>query len=213
MSKASLIFAALLMIPTMGISSTEQAPAKPNMTVQQFVKSYVRAMNHSDVAAMMKMFSKGDGVTSIGDGTISHGWGSIKTDAQQFVGREGTFKFSMGVVEVTPLGSSHVLAVAPITVQTFGQEEDVEVPAAMTFVLQREGRSWKVIHEHWSSKDADDTAIEEDPGDGSNFESPEGPAPGHDPRLDLTASPRARARHTPGVIRHGTTKSASTSTL
>jgi len=131
MSKPSFVLAALLLllVPTLGISSTEQAPAKPSITAQQFVKSYVKAMNRADVASMMKMFSKSEAVTSIGDGTISHGWRSIKTDAQQFVGREGTFKFTTGVVEVTPLGNAHVLAVVPLAVQTVGQEENVELPS------------------------------------------------------------------------------------
>ena len=37
MSKASLAFAALLLIPTLGISSTEQVPSKQPMTAQQFL--------------------------------------------------------------------------------------------------------------------------------------------------------------------------------
>jgi len=163
---------------------------------------------------MMKMFSKSEAVTSIGDGTISHGWRSIKTDAQQFVGREGTFKFTTGVVEVTPLGSEYVLAVVPLTVQTVGQEEDIELPAAMTFVLAREGHTWKVIHEHWSSKSEDDSAIQGDPGeDAPEFGNPEGPVADHDPRLDLTAAPRAGARCAHGMTCRGGRTSASTSAL
>jgi len=183
MSRATVVFAALLLVPTLGISSTEQAPTKPGVTAEQFVRSYIKVMNRGDVGSMMKMFSKAPGVTSIGDGAISHGWRSIQTDARQFVGRQGTFKFTVGRVEITPLGSNFVLAVAPFTVQTFGQEEDVEVPAAMTFVLQREGQSWKVVHEHWSSKDADDVEGD-DPGDGDGdggADDFDGPGPsGHD---------------------------------
>jgi len=178
MSKAPLVFAALLLIPTLGASSNEQAPSRPAITAQQFVKSYVKAMNRADVSSMMKMFSQGSGVTSIGDGVISHGWRSIQTDAQQFVGRQGTFKFTVGSVEVTPLGANYVIAVAPLTVETVGQEEDIEVPAAMTLVLERADKSWKVVHEHWSSKDADDSeGIDpEDQGDGGMDEF-DGPAP------------------------------------
>jgi ketosteroid isomerase-like protein len=189
MSKASLAFAALLLIPTLGTSSTEQAPAKPSITATQFVRSYIKAMNRADVGSMMKMFSKGTGVTSIGDGTISHGWHSIQTDAQQFVGRQGTFKFSVGSVEVTPLGPGYVLAVAPLTVQTLGQDEDVEVPAAMTVVLQREGSSWKVIHEHWSSKDSDGSDGDDqgdDDGDGDSFDGPG--SSDHDTHANLTSA-------------------------
>lgn len=187
MSRASLVIAALLLIPTLGISSTEQAPTKPGVTAQQFVKTYVRAMNRGDVGSMMKMFSKDSGVTSIGDGAITHGWRSIQTDAKQFVGRQGTFKFTVGRVEVTPLGSDYVLAVAPFTVQTLGQEEDVEVPAAMTFVLQREGKSWKVVHEHWSSKETDDVEGD-DSGDGDGTDEFDSPAPSeHDSKASLTS--------------------------
>jgi len=209
MSKASIAFAALLLIPTLGISSTEQAPSKPPVTAQQFVKSYVRAMNRADVGSIMKMFSKSSGVTSVGDGTISHGWHSIQTDAQQFIGREGTFRFTVGSVDVTPLGEAYVLAVAPLTVQTIGQDDNVEVPAAMTFVLQREGGSWKVIHEHWSSKESDDVEgdDQDDEGDGGldNFDAP-GP-PSSDFRSNLTAAPR----HTHGgVVSHHPAGSVST---
>jgi ketosteroid isomerase-like protein len=211
MSKASLVFATLLIIPTLGISSTQQAPAKPGVTAPQFVKSYVKAMNRADVGSMMKMFSTASGVTSIGDGTISHGWHSIQTDAQQFVGRQGTFKFTVGAVEVTPLGTGYVLAVAPLTVQTLGQDEDVEVPAAMTFVLQREGSSWKVIHEHWSSKDTD-SGDGDDPGDddgdgGDNFDGPSSSS--HDPGGDLTsATPRQGHRCAHRVTRAAEAKFA-----
>ena len=210
MSKASIAFAVLLLVPTLGISSTEQAPTKPGVTAQQFVKSYVKAMNRADVGAMMKMFSKSSGVTSVGDGTISHGWSSIQTDAKQFVGREGTYRFTVGAVEVTPLGNAYVLAVAPLTVQTFGQDDNVEVPAAMTFVLQREGTSWKVIHEHWSSKESDDLEgdDQDDEGDGNgfdNFDSPD--AGGGDFRANLTS-------HHPGHLTcRGAKNSGTTSTL
>jgi ketosteroid isomerase-like protein len=189
MSRATVIFAALLLIPTLGISSTEQAPTKPNVTAEQFVKSYVKDMNRGDVGSMMKKFSRESGVTSVGDGSISHGWRSIQTDARQFVGRQGSFKFTLGLVEVTPLGNNFVLAVAPFTVQTIGQEEDIEVPAAMTFVLQREGQSWKVVHEHWSSKDTGsegDDLEEGGEGGADDFDAPGPGSSGHDAAGNLT---------------------------
>jgi len=210
MSKASIVFAAMLLVPTLGISSNEQAPTKPAVTAAQFVKAYVKAMNRADVGSMMKMFSKAPNVTSIGDGSITHGWRSIQTDSKQFVGREGTYKFTVGTVETTPLGTDYVLAVAPVTVQTFGQDEDVEVPAAMTFVLQREGKSWVVIHEHWSSRENDDVGDDPgDEGDGDGFDNFDAPnAPDHDSRANLTG-----ARCTPGMTSRGARTSGSTSAL
>jgi ketosteroid isomerase-like protein len=170
MSKAAFVFAALMVFPTFADSATNSRSSNPAVTAlptvsaQEFVRSYVKAMNRGDVAAMMKMFSKGASVTSIGDGSITHGWGSIQTDAQQFVGRRGTFKFTLESVEVTPLGNGYSLVVAPFRAETVGQDDDIELPAAMTLILERSGATWKVLHEHWSSKVDDDS---DDP-DGSD---------------------------------------------
>jgi hypothetical protein len=70
----------------------------------------------------------------------------------------------------------------------------------MTFVLQREGGSWKVIHEHWSSKESDDVDgdDQDDEGDGGfdNFDAPGGSA-SQDFRSNLTVAPHhgAAAAH------------------
>ena len=192
MSKAALVFAALMVFPTFADSATNRHGSKPAVaplaavSPQEFVRSYVKAMNRGDVAAMMKMFSKDAAVTSIGDGSITHGWGSIQADAQQFVGRRGTFKFTLESVEATPLGNGYSLVVAPFRAETVGQEDDVELPAAMTLILERSGTSWKVLHEHWSSKPDDDS---DDP-DGSDGGDSSDQGSGQGARFNTASSPR-----------------------
>ena len=161
---AGVILVALTLVPMPAASATKPAVTQKRVSAQGFVLSYVGAMNKADVATMMGMFSKKPGVTSIGDGEISRGWDSIRTDAQQIVGKEGTFKFTIGSIDVTPLGASYALVVAPFTFAILGQPDSVELPAAMTLVLERSGTTWKVLHEHWSSKTTDE-ANEEDNGD------------------------------------------------
>ena len=164
---AGVVLAALTLVPMSAVSATKPTATRQRVSAQGFVRSYVDAMNRAEVATMMGMFSKRPGVTSIGDGEISRGWGSIRTDAQQILGKEGTFKFTIGSIDVTPLGASYALVVAPFTFTIFSQPDTVELPAAMTLVLERSGMSWKVIHEHWSSRMTDD-ANEEDDGDDGN---------------------------------------------
>jgi len=164
---AGVLLAALTLVPISAVSATRPAIATRRVSVQSFVRSYVGAMNRAEVATMMQMFSKRPGVTSIGDGEISRGWDSIRTDAQQIVGKEGTFKFTIGSIDVTPLGDSYALVVAPFTFAIIGHPDTLELPAAMTLVLERSRTSWKVLHEHWSSKTTDE-ASEEDNGDEGN---------------------------------------------
>jgi ketosteroid isomerase-like protein len=197
MSKAAFVFAALMVFPAFAHSATSPRTSKaivaplPAVSAQDFVRSYVKAMNRGDVPAMMKMFSKGAAVTSIGDGTISHGWGAIQTDAQQFMGRRGTFKFTLESIDVTPLGNGYSLVIAPFRAETVGQDEDIELPAAMTLVLERFGSTWKVVHEHWSSKVADDTADPDDPdGLDGGKDDPDDLGPGNQGRIDPTISQR-----------------------
>jgi ketosteroid isomerase-like protein len=164
---AGVVLAVLTLVPMPAASATKPTVTQQRVSAQGLVRSYVDAMNKADVATMMGMFSKRPGVTSIGDGEISRGWDSIRTDAQQIVGKEGTFKFTIGSIDVTPLGSSYSLVVAPFTFAILGQPDSVELPAAMTLVLERSGTTWKVLHEHWSSKMTDE-ANEEDNGDDGN---------------------------------------------
>jgi len=122
--------------------------------VQAFVKSYVDAVNKADVSAAMEMISRKAGVTSIGDGEIARGWDAIRTDYDQIVGKEGSYKFSIGSIDVTPLGTSYALVVAPYTLTVATQQGDFQLPSAMTLVLLKSGKTWVILHEHMSSKAA-----------------------------------------------------------
>ena len=116
------------------------------------MKSYVDAMNKADVTAMMEMFSRKSGVTSIGDAEISRGWDAIRTESDKIVGKEGSYKVSIGAIDATPLGASYALAVSPYTLTAATEKGTVHVEGAMTLVLEKSEGKWLIVHEHESTK-------------------------------------------------------------
>lgn len=129
-------------------NSTESTRA----AVQTFVKSYVEAVNKGDVTTVMEMFSRKPGVTSIGDAEISRGWDAIRSDNDKMVGKEGSYKFSIGAIDVMPLGASYALALAPYTVTAETDKGTIQAEGAMTMVLEKSAGKWLIVHEHESTK-------------------------------------------------------------
>lgn len=147
---------ALAIVPSASIAAVAapNASDKIRIDVQAFVKAYVEATNKADVTALMEMFSREPGVTSIGDGEVSRGWDAIRTDNDELVGKEGSYKISIGSIDVTPLGAAYALAVAPYTVTVTTDKGAVQLRSAMTMVLEKSGGKWTIVHEHMSTKAA-----------------------------------------------------------
>ena len=131
-------------------TSLAQAPAALRTEVQNVVRAYTDAANKADTSAYTEIYSRQAGVTSIADGTILRGWEAIRTDADSMLGREGGYQISVGSIDVTPLGTGFVLAVAPTTVNVQTDKGAVLLHRALTLVLQRTAEGWKIIHDHTS---------------------------------------------------------------
>lgn len=148
------VLLALLLIP-MSVSGADAPTQRADATraeVQAVVKTLVDATNRADVNAMMGLYSRKPEVTSIGDGEITRGWDAIRTESEQIVGKEGSYKVSVGYIDVTPLGTSYALAVAPLTLTVATEKGTVQLPSAMTMVLVKSASSWTILHDHTSTK-------------------------------------------------------------
>lgn len=147
---------ALALVAFIGIWSVPelagQASPATRADVQAFVKKYAEAANAGDVSALMEMVSRRAGVTSVNDGEITRGWEAIRTDNDEIVGREGTYRLSVGSIDVTALGATFAIAVAPFTLTIATQQGAVQAQGAMSFVLEKQAGQWKVLHEHYSTK-------------------------------------------------------------
>ena len=144
----------LILVPILLIGAGPPA-GKTDTTrtdVQAFVKAYVEAANKADVTAMMEMYSRKPGVTAVSDGEITRGWDAIRTGSDQMIGKEGSYKISVGSIDVTPMGSSFALAVAPYTVTVVTEKGSVQLPSAMSLVLEKFESKWTIVHDHMSTK-------------------------------------------------------------
>jgi ketosteroid isomerase-like protein len=128
----------------------QAAPADRD-EVLDFVRAYVATASQGDATALMDMMSKNSNVSSVALGHITRGWEAIRADADQMATSEGTFRVSLGTMDVTPLGSANVLVVAPATITFTMRGQSLQLPGAMTLVLERETGDWKVLHEHYSA--------------------------------------------------------------
>jgi uncharacterized protein (TIGR02246 family) len=124
--------------------------------IQHLVKAFVEATHTGDVSALMDMYSHRPDVASLGNGGISRGWDAIRTDTEQLVGREGSFRVSLGAVDVVPLGPSYALAFTSGLVTTAAETPRrvklAQVPVAFTFLFERTRDGWKIVHQHASAK-------------------------------------------------------------
>ena len=114
------------------------SPQQVRSEVQQSVKTYADALNRADVSGVLELYARVPNVTSVGDGDITRGWESIRTDTDSLLtGGSGRFSAALGSIDVTPLGAEYALAVAPYTLTVPTQRGPVQVRGAISFVWQR----------------------------------------------------------------------------
>ncbi len=128
--------------------------------VQAALKAYVDAANKADISAMMDMVSRKDGVTSVSDGEIERGWDTIRKSNDEVVGKEGSYKMSIGSIDVLVLSPTVAVAVTPYTFTVATEKGAVQVPGALSIVFQKAGGKWLVVHEHSSMKAQETSALQ-----------------------------------------------------
>src|SRR5919199_6090545 len=135
-------------------SSAPRSSAAVIRDVQRHVRDYISAYNRADATGLSYAFSRRSDVTSIIDGEITRGYDAIRSMNDEIAGEEvGSFKFAVGTLEVTLLGTNYAFVVAPTTVTVKEPEGLVQLKGAMSMVLQRTPDGWRLINEHWSTKE------------------------------------------------------------
>src|SRR5256885_14076935 len=87
---------------------TTQVSAATRSEALAFVRSYIDAHNRADATALSDAMSRRAEVSSVGDGTITRGWDAIRAETDQITGKEGSFRFDVGTMDVVSLGPSYV---------------------------------------------------------------------------------------------------------
>ena len=164
MYRLALVALASLTIGTSAAAQQQQGkpkPAKPGKSpatlvreVQRHVRDYISAYNRADATGLSYAFSRRADVTSVIDGEITRGYDAIRALNDEMAGEEvGSFKFAVGTLEVSLLGTGYALVVAPTTVTVKEPDGLVQLKGAMTMVLQRTPDGWRLINEHFSTKE------------------------------------------------------------
>jgi ketosteroid isomerase-like protein len=149
----SVILAQLVVLGCAKRSAQQDSPAQTVTEVQAMVRSIADAVGSGDAGRTMDFYRRDDPtITSATDGTLERGWQEIRASTDSGMGLEGKFRLSLGSVDVTPLGPSYALAVAPvlITVPTPNGEQKLRI--VWSIVARRDSTGWKVIHDHTSSQ-------------------------------------------------------------
>ena len=83
-------------------------------------------------------------------GELRRGWEAIRALADSAAGMEGLMRFSLGAMDVTPLGGAHALVVSAAVVRIETEGGAVQLRRVMTLVLERVGGAWKILHDLFS---------------------------------------------------------------
>jgi uncharacterized protein (TIGR02246 family) len=128
-----------------------QAAAGQRQEVLAFVRAYVDATNRADMTAYVDMYAQRPDLITVNDGEFTRGWDAVRNGANEMMGTEGSFRMSVGVVEVMTLSPTMAIAVFPFSATVNTQQGPRQVRGAMTLVLQKMPAGWRIIHDHTSS--------------------------------------------------------------
>lgn len=157
MRRSRIVTIAVICIASLGASAAKTSKSDAERTdVQAFVKAYVEAENKGDASAIMEMFSKSANVASITMGEITRGSDGIRDDIDAMTGEAEKVQVTLGTIEVTPLGTNFALAFAPCMITSSAATEGLQLRGALTLVLEKSGKAWKILHEHTSAQPPED---------------------------------------------------------
>lgn len=116
--------------------------------VQKLVSSYITS---TDISASLSMLDQTAKVTSItAEGRIVRGPDAIRDEANKQIALMPQLKTTVGAIETTRLGNSHVLAIAPFSISATATPQVEMANGAATLLLAKRDSGWKVMHEHFS---------------------------------------------------------------
>lgn len=150
MAESRMLVAAIMVVLLLaGCNAPDEAAVKQEVQVQ--LKQFAEAAQ-KDLSAMLAMYEPGPSTVSIGNGQIERGIESIRKRVDtNLVAALGRFKYDLGSIDVTPLGTGYALAVTPFVVTeqpptTFSRP----IRGVSTSIWKKGPSGWKVIHEHES---------------------------------------------------------------
>lgn len=132
----------------------QAASAAFRAEVEAAVRAFVAAHNKPDAGAVAAMYGTQPGITAVAGGAIIRGWDRIREvvgTLDSVAAARGGITLTLGSLDISALGDKYALAVAPYTLTLGKASTQVTQRGAITLVLQKAGREWKIIHDHTST--------------------------------------------------------------
>lgn len=142
--------AAALLLPAVLHAQTPASQQRLDDEVRAQVRSLITATNY-DMMATMDMYVRSPRISSVNDERIVRGWNDLNRQTREAVSAQGSFFLRLGEIDVTPMGTDHALAVAPMTMEYRTECGPAQLPGSMTLALERTPDGWKILHEHYST--------------------------------------------------------------
>ena len=138
----------LALLAALVLTACAPDSATVDAEVQKLVSSYI---TNTDINASLGMLDPTAKVTSItGDGRIVRGTDAIRDEANKQIALMPQLRITVGAIETTRLGNTHVLAIAPFSIAATGTPPAPLSNGVATLLLAKRDSGWKVIHEHYS---------------------------------------------------------------
>ncbi|HST60226.1 MAG TPA: nuclear transport factor 2 family protein [Longimicrobium sp.] len=144
------LLAAALLLPA---SISAQSPASQQQLQEEVraqVQRLIKATNY-EVMETMDMYVRSPRISSVNDERIVRGWNDLYQAMRETAASPGSFFIRLGEIDVTPMGTNHALAVAPMTMDYRTECGPAQQPGSMTLALERTPDGWKILHEHYST--------------------------------------------------------------
>ena len=138
----------LICLAAVALTACGPDAATVKAEVQQLVRGYITS---TDIAASVNTLDAAPTVTSItGEGRIVRGRDAIKDEANKQIATLSQLKVTVGAIDVTPIGTTHALAVAPFSIAPSSAPQTATAQGAASLLLAKRDSGWKVVHEHYS---------------------------------------------------------------
>ena len=133
-----------------GVRAQWNDPAALEAAATEVYRQYVAAAQSGDPTAMLALYSRQPSISSATLGTIRRGREAIRADLDSSAGPDRRFQITPGTADVTQLGDSVLLLVAPVTISAQTDTGPARVRGAVTLILGAEGGAWRIRHDHFS---------------------------------------------------------------
>jgi ketosteroid isomerase-like protein len=139
---------ALIAVAACSLTACTPDSATVEREVQPLVSAYITS---TDINASLSMLDPTAKVTSItAEGRVVRGPDAIRDEANKQIALMPQLRTTVGAIEITPLGTTHVLAIAPFSVAATATPQTPMANGAATLLLAKRDAGWKVMHEHFS---------------------------------------------------------------